>query len=118
MKKKLEVGKTYLTRNGGTVTIVKTDGTDVMPFKGGNGFWYTEDGRALTCGDGGCEESVDWTAPAAAPATPAPAFSPTQVSRLLDALNLARNGRSDTVWRGALVALEEALCPEDGKESQ
>ena len=108
MKKKLEVGKTYPTRNGGTVTIVQRVGKDPIPFLGDNGFWYMEDGQAPAIGDRILDYSVAWPPEGAT-------FSPTQVSRLLDALSLARNGCSDTVWRGALVALEEALCPEEGQ---
>ena len=111
---KIEVGKTYRTQNGGMVTIIEDDGTNVMPFKGNNDFWYTDDGRVLTVGDKGGPESVDWGhAPMAVPDRPAPTFSPTHVSRLMDALNLARGGCEDTVWEKALVALEDALCPKE-----
>lgn len=41
---KLEVGKTYLSRNGREVKIVGKDGV-MYPFKGDNGAWYAESGR-------------------------------------------------------------------------
>lgn len=106
MNRKIEVGKTYRTREGRTVTIVEDDGSGFMQFKGDNDFWYTDDGRVLTRGPEGNPPSVDW-------GPKGPAFSPAQVSRLMDALNLARGGCGDTAWEKALVALEEALCPKE-----
>lgn len=44
---------------------------------------------------------------------PAPAFSARQVSRLVDALNLARTGCSDVLWEKSLDSLERELCPEE-----
>jgi hypothetical protein len=46
MKKlKLEVGKTYRSRNGKRVEIVENDGKDRYPFRGDNDEWYAESGR-------------------------------------------------------------------------
>ena len=107
MKKKLEVGKTYRTKNGGTVTIISKDDDDLMPFNANNGLSYTEDGQVIgLSGTVYPEVGIDWGPENLT-------FSPTQVSRLLDALNLARNGCEGTAWEDALVALEEALCPEE-----
>lgn len=136
---KIEVGKKYLNGYGDVVEITSYSPEERYPY---TGLWdddpaatYTEDGvfdmsargrnadlvcelgtglRVYTAEAEGHGESADW----AAPADPAPAFSSTQVSRLLDALNMARNGCSCKEWTDVLVALKEALCPEDGKESQ
>ena len=42
---KLQVGKTYLNRNGEEVKITGCDGGYYQPYKGTNGEWYTESGR-------------------------------------------------------------------------
>ena len=42
---KLQVGKTYLSRNGEEVKITGCDGGYYQPYKGTNGEWYTEGGK-------------------------------------------------------------------------
>ena len=42
---KLEVGKTYRSRNGSEVTIVGNNDRPEYPCTGNNGQWYTESGR-------------------------------------------------------------------------
>jgi len=41
---KLQVGKTYISRNGKEVKIIKKDGA-LYPYQGDNGAWYAESGR-------------------------------------------------------------------------
>ena len=42
---KLEVGKTYVARNGDVVKIVKTGSNPIYPFRGDDDLGYAEDGR-------------------------------------------------------------------------
>ena len=43
---KLQVGKTYRSREGEEVKIVKNiDGRGRYPYQGNDGLWYTESGR-------------------------------------------------------------------------
>lgn len=46
---KLEVGKTYRSREGEEVKIVENDGGIEFPYLGNNGEWYTENGRYNAC---------------------------------------------------------------------
>jgi hypothetical protein len=48
----LQVGQTWLTRNGNTVKLVELDpDDDDFPFKGDKGYWYTKMGRTFLVGD-------------------------------------------------------------------
>src|SRR5690554_5271864 len=42
---KLEVGKTYRSREGEEVRIIKKYGGGIFPYNGNNGRWYAESGR-------------------------------------------------------------------------
>lgn len=42
---KLEVGKTYLSREGEEVKIVSKDSTSNLPYRGSGGNWYAESGK-------------------------------------------------------------------------
>ena len=42
---KLEVGKTYLSRNGKEVKIIENDGIVEYSYEGSDGEWYTESGK-------------------------------------------------------------------------
>jgi len=48
---KLEVGKTYKSREGEEVKIVGKDRTGKFPYTGSDGGWYTERGRFLLYGE-------------------------------------------------------------------
>lgn len=48
IKMKLEVGKTYLAKDGDLVTIVRNDFCEYYPFVGDNGSIYEADGRYST----------------------------------------------------------------------
>jgi hypothetical protein len=48
----LQVGQTWLTRNGSKVKLVKLDpDDDDFPLQGDNGYWYTKRGRMLRNGE-------------------------------------------------------------------
>jgi hypothetical protein len=42
---KLEVGKTYRSREGEEVKIVRKNNKNVFPYQGSNGRWYAENGK-------------------------------------------------------------------------
>ena len=56
---KLEVGKTYLSRQGVEVRIVRKTANGRPPYQGSNGEWYTESGDWDVCGAGNPEDLIE-----------------------------------------------------------
>ena len=56
---KLEVGKTYLSRNGVEVRIVRKTANGRPPYQGSNGEWYTESGDWDVCGAGNPKDLIE-----------------------------------------------------------
>jgi hypothetical protein len=60
MDVELQVGQTWLTRNGSKVELVQLDpADDDFPFQGGNFFWYTKTGRTSLSGGTRGEDLVE-----------------------------------------------------------